>query len=145
MKTKILFMFVLQVLIAATPVQAQKTNNSGQDSSEVVRRLNARKTELTKQIAAEDRKRDQHLEGVSWEKMKEINVRQDSVCLQLRSDLNDVDLELKELRKSAKPSPIQVLQQAQEQHFIEEAQQALRPSKPAKPTKKPKPKKGKKK
>lgn len=145
MKTKIIFMAVLQVLTAAMTVQAQNKNSSGRDSSEVVRRLNDKKAELTRLIAAEDRKRDQHIEGVSWEKMKEINERQDSLCLQLRSELNDVDLELKELKKSTALSPVQVLQRAQEHHYIEEAQQALTPSKPVKPTKKPNPKRGKKK
>lgn len=149
MKTKIILMLVLQALSVAMPVQAQNKKSSDRDSSEVVRKLDAKKADLSRQIAEEDRKRDQQIEGVSWENMKEINMRQDSVCLQLRSDLNDVELELKELKRSAKLTPEQVLQQAQEQRFIEEAQQALSPSKPAKPakkpTKKPKLRKGKKK
>jgi peptidyl-dipeptidase Dcp len=75
MKTKIILMLVLQALSVAMPVQAQNKKSSDRDSSEVVRKLDAKKADLSRQIAEEDRKRDQQIEGVSWENMKEINMR----------------------------------------------------------------------
>ena len=56
-----------------------------------------RKAELKKRIATEDKKRNTVIEGVSPETLEKIIERQDSICLELRSELTAVELELKEL------------------------------------------------
>ena len=62
-----------------------------------IQNLQVRRTALRKQIAAEDKKRNTVIEGVSPEALEERNDRQDSICLELRSELVAVNLELQEL------------------------------------------------
>ena len=73
-----------------------------------------KQTEITlkKRIATEDKKRNQHIEGVSETSMDEINQRQDSICLDLRSQLVDVQLQVKELELSIKPATTLTPEQA---------------------------------
>lgn len=52
---------------------------------------------LKKLIEEEDAKRNKTIIGVSPERMEIINEQQDSVCLELRSQLVAIELELKEL------------------------------------------------
>ena len=52
---------------------------------------------LKKQIAIEDGKRNQVMNGVNFEIQEAMNDKQDSICLDLRSQLVAVELELKEL------------------------------------------------
>lgn len=65
-----------------------------------------KQTELTlkKKIEVEDKKRNQTISGVSEVSMDEINERQDSICLDLRSQLVDVQLQVRELELSLKPT-----------------------------------------
>ena len=62
-----------------------------------VRELNNRKENLKEQIMIEDAKRNQAQPGVAPETMELMNERQDSICLDLRSQLVSVELQLKEL------------------------------------------------
>lgn len=62
-----------------------------------VRELNNRKENLKEQIMIEDAKRNQSQQGVAPETMELMNERQDSICLDLRSQLVSVELQLKEL------------------------------------------------
>ena len=83
------------------------------DSTLVALRLNelkTRKADIQKQIETEDRKRNQTIEGVSAETMERMNMSQDSICLELRSQLVEVELEMAELTPN-NPLPAQFLQQ----------------------------------
>lgn len=73
-----------------------------------------KQTEITlkKRIEIEDKKRNQTIEGVSEISMNDINRRQDSICLNLRSQLVDVQLQVKELELSIKPVPTITSEQA---------------------------------
>lgn len=75
-----------QNLSVANSVQALK-----------IKELTARRDNLQKQIKTEDSKRNQIIRGISLEAQEQMNERQDSICLALRSQLVSVDLELKEL------------------------------------------------
>lgn len=92
---------VLMLLAVATPLYAQNTVNETSNDSTVtaikVKELNERKADLKKQIAEQDKKRDMRIHGVAPETMEKLNERQDSVCLELRSQLVAVELELNEL------------------------------------------------
>ncbi len=124
--------------LLAIPLQAQEQDEKrGNETATQVRmkNLQARKNALQQRIDTEDRKRDQWLEGVSREKMEQLNKQQDSLCLQLRSDLTDIELEMAELKKAARLTPEETLQQAQRRQLQQEAQQLLNPGK--KPAKKP--------
>lgn len=77
------------------------------DSASVVLKLNAleeRKAELKQKIVAEDARRNLQIAGASALSLETINNRQDSLCLALRSQLVDVDLEIGELRPTDIPS-----------------------------------------
>ena len=62
-----------------------------------IKTLTERKERLKKAIEAEDKKRGQKREGVAPERNERLNDRQDSICLDLRSQLCDVNLQLREL------------------------------------------------
>ena len=74
-----------------------------------IHNLKLRKESLEKDIRTEDRKRNRQIAGVSPETLEEMNNRQDSICLALRSQLVDVTLELKELTPTVQ-SPVLVNQ-----------------------------------
>lgn len=61
-----------------------------------IKSLKAQKESLQKQIAVEDKKRNIVIEGVSAETLEKKNEQQDSICLELRSALVSVELELRE-------------------------------------------------
>lgn len=79
---------------------AAQTDSSRKDSIATAIRLNglhSKKAKLEKEIKAEDGKRNSQIAGVTAETLEEMNNRQDSICLALRSELVEVILEIKEL------------------------------------------------
>lgn len=131
-------------------------SNTSQNDSTVnaikIKNLKNRKATLQKQIAVEDKKRNTVLEGVSPETLEKRNERQDSICLELRSELTCVELELKEL--GADNTNAQIVQQYSNlihNHQQDSTQQTtpskptapMKPSKPSKPSKPVKPTKKK--
>lgn len=101
---KILLLSVTGLLFTSVDVEAQEksTQNDSTVTAVRVRNLNKRKVSLQKRIAAEDKKINTVIEGATYETVERRRDRQDSVCLQLRSDLVEVELELKELGASRK-------------------------------------------
>lgn len=128
--------------LAPLPSMAQTATGSDQVAAVKKKNLETRKADLQKQIAAEDKKRDMIFTDVSPKNQERLNEQQDSICLQLRSELVNIELEIGEIDRAAKASPQKVLQQAHEQTFRQEVQQALKPGK--KPTKTPAKKQNKK-
>lgn len=59
--------------------------------------LSLKRNQLKQRIAAEDKQRNLQMPGVTPEQMELINLRQDSLCLELRSQLTDIELEMAEL------------------------------------------------
>ena len=94
-------------IINAVPQRIEQKDDSTMNAIKIMN-LNARKTSLQKQIELEDKKRNRVIEGVDPENMELINDRQDSLCLALRSQLTDVQLELNEL--VPKKTVLQVIQ-----------------------------------
>lgn len=66
--------------------------------------LKKHQMELKKKIEMEDKKRNRTLEGVSTESLDQMNLVQDSICLELRSELISVELEIRELIPNAIPT-----------------------------------------
>ncbi len=62
--------------------------------------LTEQKKVLLKQIKIEDSKRNKVDDSMSFEQMEEINDRQDSICLDLRSKMVYVELEINELKRN---------------------------------------------
>ena len=95
----ILYAMTIGMLLFAVEcnVQSQTSQNDSTVNTIKITNLKNRKAALQKQIAVEDKKRNVVIEGVSPETLEKMNERQDSICLELRSELTDVELELKEL------------------------------------------------
>ena len=62
-----------------------------------IKELTLKKQAIEKKIAIEDKKRNAVINGVTAETQEVLNDKQDSICLELRSQLVDIKLELKEL------------------------------------------------
>ena len=94
-KMKIYNLLIITVVAALSmPLFAQKSNALNVVK---VKELIAKRESLKKQIAVEDSKRERTISGVSPETQEQLNEKQDSICLDLRSRLVSVELELKEL------------------------------------------------
>lgn len=86
--------------LMAIPVFSQSvaaTSNDSTINAIKIKELTLRKNNLKKLITVEDAKRNRQVVGMSLESMEAMNERQDSICLDLRSQLVTVELELKEL------------------------------------------------
>lgn len=104
MKTKIFTGLIVAILALFSATNASAQEKTAADSTATIiklRTLNQKKDALNKQIAAEDKKRNQTIDGVSPASMEQINLAQDSICLELRSELVSVELEIKELTPNA--------------------------------------------
>lgn len=96
MKLCKIFTVALFVLMAMS-VSAQRNAADSTVTAIKVKELTIRRASLQKQIAVEDGKRNQRIDGITPEMQEAMNDRQDSICLELRSQLVDLELELKEL------------------------------------------------
>lgn len=121
--------------------QGQVAQNDSIVSAIKIKNLKNRKTALQKQIAVEDKKRNAVIEGVSPETLERRNERQDSICLELRSELVSIELELKEL--GADGTTAQIAQQynnlvhnnQQDSTQVSVQNNTATPAKPTKPSK----------
>lgn len=104
--------FVWSALLMACnvgTVEAAGLPNDSTVNALKIKNLNIRKADLQNQIKIEDKKRNRTIEGVEPETMEAINDKQDSICLALRSELTDIQLEINELRPQK--TIIQLIQQ----------------------------------
>ena len=67
-----------------------------------VKTLESRRASLKAQIKEEDQKRKRVVEGITPEANERLNTVQDSICLELRSQLVSVELELGEVAPTSK-------------------------------------------
>lgn len=97
--------------LCGTTASAQERGGQNDSITNAVRikSLQEKRQTLKAQIDSEDKKRNQRIEGVSAANLELINDKQDSVCLELRSQLVAVELELQEI--SPNQFPAQVVQQ----------------------------------
>ena len=108
--------FALPLLMAAMLVMpsqaAGREATTGTDSITTAIRLNTlnkQRQDLQDSIKVADAARNASIDGVSPERMEQINDQQDSLCLALRSRLVSVKLEIEEITPDRVPS--QLLQQ----------------------------------
>lgn len=100
MDYKVLYAIIVGILLFSIECNAQWYPTVQNDSTVIttkIRNLKNRKAALQKQIAEEDKKRNVVIEGVSPVTLEARNERQDSICLELRSELATIELELNEL------------------------------------------------
>lgn len=106
MKKIILSLAVVAMSLSmAHGMSPQVTNQPTEknDSIATALRLNSlqsKKESLQKEIKVQGTKRNKQISGVSAETLEEMNNKQDSICLALRSELVDVILEIKEISPS---------------------------------------------
>ncbi len=116
MKKLIFALPILLAAMSAMPSQvAARTAATANDSITTAIRLNALNTQrkaLQDSIKVADAARNATINGVSPETMEQINDRQDSLCLDLRSRLVAIELEIEEITPDRVPS--QLLQQFNE-------------------------------
>ena len=94
--------YVLLLVMAAftgSDLFAQNTPSRNDSIAATLRLhgLKARREKLQQEIKVQDAKRNKQVAGVAPETLEEMNDRQDSVCLALRSQLMEVILEIKEV------------------------------------------------
>lgn len=99
MKRKILLLAV--ILIAALAADDALAQNAPSRNDSIAKALKlkglyAKRDKLQNEIKAQDAKRNRQIAGVAPATLEEMNDRQDSICLALRSELVDVILEIKE-------------------------------------------------
>ena len=137
---KILFILFCSVIGLANASAQTKTDTVKVQIK--IKELKQTEATLKKRIGTEDKKRNRNIEGVSETSMDVINQRQDSVCLDLRSQLVDVQLQVKELELSIKPdatlSPEQAASNLHQGLATILAAANSNPGKPVKPSKKTK-------
>lgn len=97
---KIILLGVLSAMSLSMSQEIHSQATERNDSIATAIRLNSlqnKRESLQREIKAQDAKRDKQIVGVSAATLEEMNDRQDSLCLSLRSELVDVILEIKEL------------------------------------------------
>lgn len=141
--SKILYAMAIGMLLFSieSNAQGQTSQNDSTVNAIKIKNLKNRKAALQKQIAVEDKKRNAVIEGVSPETLEKRNERQDSICLELRSELTVVELELKEL--GADNTTAQIAQQYNNliHHNQQDSTLTAIPNKPTVPAKPIKPSK----
>lgn len=97
MKTyRLLIMVVMAMFCVSISAQKKVTPNDSVMNVVKIKLLTEKKAKLKRQIAIEDAKRNEVVNGVTPEVQEMLNDKQDSICLELRSQLVAVELELKE-------------------------------------------------
>ena len=143
---KILYLIGMGLMVFSLECNAQQQEQNDSTVNAVkIKNLKSRKAALTKRIAIEDKKRNIVIDGVSPETLEKKNEKQDSLCLELRSEMAAIDLELKELTGDNTTS--QIIQQYGNLIHNNQADSIPQtvtgnqgvPAKPAKPTKPAKP------
>jgi Na+-translocating ferredoxin:NAD+ oxidoreductase RnfG subunit len=94
---KLLLVNVLVALTITASAQTATTVNDTITNAIKVSQLIQRKAKIRQLLKVEDSKRNQTYNGVAPETQESLNDRQDSICLELRSQMVEVELELKEV------------------------------------------------
>lgn len=97
----LLFAVILSALLLGSGAMAQ-TTVAGAENDSIARavklkNLQTKRTKLQNEIKRQDAKRNRQIPGVSAERLEELNDRQDSICLALRSELTEINLEIREM------------------------------------------------
>lgn len=146
------FAFALAFLPAQASVQETTADNDSAVNALKIANLKGQIADLNKQIKKEDAKRNKTILGVSAEQLDIMNERQDSICLDLRSQLTDKELELKEIvavqtaaslaqQASTLQQSVNAQQNANNQQNTGTTTTPGKPNKPNKPNKPGKPSK----
>lgn len=91
-----IFLAITMLMMFGTTAFAQNQADTLRTRARIAE-LTMQRNQLKQRIAAEDKKRNSQIADVAPEQMELINLRQDSLCLALRSQLTEIELEIQEL------------------------------------------------
>lgn len=99
MKIYIIILTALMLTVAASSFAARQNDRQETQISDAmqIKLLSIKKDKLKSKLQEEEALRNRIAEGVAPEAMEETNERQDSICLALRSEIVDIDLQIEEL------------------------------------------------
>lgn len=89
---------------SATACAQEKAQTDSTVTAIRLDQLKKRQVDLKKRIETEDKKRNRFIDGASVASLERMNLAQDSICLELRSELVRVRLEIGELAPNAVPA-----------------------------------------
>lgn len=99
--TSLLIMCCIMGRLHATSLSSQNSKINNDTVSAIrLKALTTKEAKLQKQIQEQDKKRNTTFNSVSLETIEKINNKQDSICLDLRSRLVSVQLEITELKRT---------------------------------------------
>lgn len=89
----------LMLTVAASSFAARQDDRQQPQISDAmqIKILSIKKDKLQTKLLEEESLRNRIMPGVAPEAMEEANERQDSICLALRSEIVDIDLQIEEL------------------------------------------------
>lgn len=126
------------IIPAITMLMAFSTASFAQNQADTLRtrariaELTIKRDQLKQRIAAEDKKRGSQIADVAPEQMELINLRQDSLCLALRSQMTEVELEIKEMTAKMQGTGSTASPAPQGTASTQQLLQSLRQNRPAK-------------
>ena len=126
-----IFTSVLMFMMFATASFSQNKIDTLLNRSRMAE-LSIQRSQLKQRITAEDKKRNSQLTGVAPEQMELINLRQDSLCLELRSQLTTVELEIAELKAIMQMTSNTTTPEPQSTTSVQQVIQSLKPNQPGK-------------
>lgn len=94
-----IFMFLFALAFALPVYSQSKEQGNATVLAVKIKELELKKAMIEEKIALEDKKRNQREYGITPERQEVLNDRQDSLCLELRSERVSIELELKEIRE----------------------------------------------
>lgn len=99
MKRYIIILTALMLTVAASSFAARQDDRQQPQISDAmqIKILSIKKDKLQIKLLEEESLRNRIMPGVAPEAMEEANERQDSICLALRSEIVDIDLQIEEL------------------------------------------------
>lgn len=99
MKRYIIILTALMLTVAASSFAARQDDRQQPQISDAmqIKILSIKKDKLQTKLLEEESLRNRIMPGVAPEAMEEANERQDSICLALRSEIVDIDLQIEEL------------------------------------------------
>ncbi len=124
MKRYIILSVILLVTFYST-ANAQNQNDTLRVRARITE-LTVQRNQLKQQITVEDKKRNSQIADVTPEKMELINLCQDSLCLELRSQLTEVELEIAELTSAVQGTSNTVSPSPQGTSSVQQLLQSLR-------------------
>lgn len=99
LRTIRVFLLALILAIFATTLFARDNKATDIIKALKINELKIKRDNLKDQIANEDKKRNAFDLDIKPERQEDLNKQQDSVCLELRSKLTAIELEINELSK----------------------------------------------